>query len=154
VEIKKIIKEKNVFITRENFIKLNSLKKLNDKEVREIFNHCPNKTYRFIGTRLYACCLAESIERTFLKKRIHIDIIYDNNWQKNLNNISLYEACRYCISARTIKNHGNLSLNIQLLKQYILLNSPLARHDFKIFWRIRRYFKNINNWYKYQNEPS
>ncbi len=150
-EIKEVINEDNVFINRDNFIKIDDSKKLKDAQAKKIFKYCSQKIYRFIGTRLYICCNAESIERMLLKYKIHVDILEDNNWQNTIKNNSHYKACRYCIFANSISNRKRLRCYIDLIKQKILLNSPLAKYDFKIIWQIWRYIKNKRNWYKFQN---
>jgi len=150
VDIKEVIKEKNVFVNYENFLKIDDSKKLNVVESKNIYKYCSHKVDRFIGTRLYFCCLAESIERLFLTNKIHLDSFEDHDWHNSNKNKDHYLACQYCIFANSISKGERLRCYFHLIKQYVLLNSPLAKYKFKLVWQIWRYLKNKKNWYQYQ----
>jgi hypothetical protein len=150
-EITKVVNEKNVFINRENFIKFDDSKKLDVSESKKIFKYCSHKVDRFIGTRLYFCCLAESIERVFLSNRISLDVSEVYDWHVIDRRKDLYKACEYCIFAKSVSEREKLRCIIHLIKQFILLSSPLAKYKFKLVWQIWRHRKNKKNWYKYQS---
>ena len=149
-EILSFINEPNVYINHTKFIKLDKVRTLGDRDAKIVSKNCSNKVRRFVGSRLYPCCLAEGIERTYLKKPVHVDLISDQEWEKEFSEINTETACQYCMLSESVLNN-KLRNNLYKLKQYFLLNSILAGRNHDWLWRIWRNKKNSVNWIN--NQP-
>lgn len=144
-EISSLINEPNIYINYTEFIKLDKVRTLGLKDAKTVSKLCSNKVRRFVGTKLYSCCLAESIERNHLKKPIHVDLMSGEKWEMEFNEIKTKVACQYCmLSESVLKNRYKNYL--YKFKQYYFLNSIMAGWNHDWLWQIWRTKKNSVNW--------
>lgn len=70
---------------------------LSDVAAQALFAACHLHTLRLVGTRLYGCCLAESIERSY--KLDPIGIALSPEWRGHLQQAETWRACKHCYKA-------------------------------------------------------
>ena len=146
-EISSLINEPNIFINYTEFLKTDDFKRLKKKKAKLVSKICSNKIRRLVGTRLYNCCLAESIERIHLNKPIHTDLMNNNEWEKKFKEPEPTIPCQYCIAAESVLNNKIKNISHKFIR-YLLLNSPIAGFNHDWLWRIWRKRKNAENWNK------
>jgi hypothetical protein len=150
--IQQVVKEKNIFINRPTFIDPFVDPQLNVKAAIKAYKNCSMKVIRFIGDRVYGCCLAESIERSYNTGCVHIDM--KQNFLHELKNVPTYRACIHCFYAPRILGDFKLRLRNHLinLKKNLLTVGIFSKFDLNITWGIWRALKNRKNWYKYHKK--
>jgi hypothetical protein len=70
---------------------------LSDATARALYDACPWHAFRLVGTRLYGCCLAESIERSYRTEGIGVSLSPD--WRRRLSQVETWRACKHCYKA-------------------------------------------------------
>jgi organic radical activating enzyme len=68
-----------------------------EEEARKAFQNCRFRKVRVVGTRLYNCCIAESIERHYQTKPVHVE--FSDNWMRDYPDLPTWQACRHCFRA-------------------------------------------------------
>lgn len=65
-----------------------------------------NYQVRIVGTKLYACCLAEGIERYYGTEPVHVE--FDENWIANWYALPTWKACQHCyVAGRRYESLGH-----------------------------------------------
>lgn len=143
-------KEKNIFIKNSNEL-INPYvdPMLSIAAAKKVYKNCSMKIFRFVGTKIYTCCLSEAIERDYQTQKVHLEMNAD--WLKDIKRIPTYIACQHCFYASIIQNSFEVRLKnrIRNIKKSILSNSVsssiinfnMIRHLRRAI-RIKRNFKN------------
>ena len=64
---------------------------------------------RIVGTKLYRCCLAEGVERTYKTGKVHVEM--SPNWLNDWRKIPVWKACQHCFKANHILGKWTKPMN-------------------------------------------
>jgi len=68
-----------------------------DEEMaRRVAAECLHQV-RLVGTRLYRCCLSESVERYYQTDPVHVE--FSENWRQDWEALPVWKACAHCFRA-------------------------------------------------------
>lgn len=79
---------------------------LNEEQAKDAFSKCETKGLRIIGKKLFGCCLADGVERKFLKEPVHKEI--SENWEEDWKNLETWKACQHCFRAGHITKYDTI----------------------------------------------
>lgn len=153
LEIDRVVKEKNIFIkNRPMFSDPFIDPQLSAKAAIKVYKNCSMKFFRFVGTKIYSCCLAEGIERTYDSGCVHVEVQPD--FIRELKNIPTYRACMHCFYAPRILTDFMLRIKnrIRNLRRHLLAGGVLSKFGFRFPWSIYRAMHNRKSWYKYHKK--
>ncbi|MCK4799025.1 MAG: radical SAM protein, partial [Spirochaetes bacterium] len=69
---------------------------------------CLFKQPRFIGSKMYGCCIAEGIERTYKTEKVHKEV--SKNWLEDYKTLPTYKACQHCFRALDMHNNWKFKM--------------------------------------------
>lgn len=69
---------------------------LDEDMARWVAGQCLRQV-RLVGTRLYRCCLSESIERHYQTGPVHVE--FTENWRADWEALPVWRACQHCFRA-------------------------------------------------------
>lgn len=151
--IDEVVKENNIFIKKKPIFSNPFVDpQLSVKEAIKANKNCSLRDLRFVGTKVYGCCLAEGIERTYDSGCVHVEV--QRNFIHELKNVPAYRACMHCFYAPRILTDFKLRIKNRILnlRKNILNGGVFSKFNFKIPWSIYRAMHNRKNWHKYHKK--
>jgi hypothetical protein len=70
---------------------------LPEERARALRGVCSWRRFRVVGARVYDCCLAEALERSYGLPAISADM--SPNWRQEVSRFETWRACRHCYKA-------------------------------------------------------
>lgn len=73
---------------------------LSEERAKEVYAACPLKQARLVGTWLYGCCLAETVERVHSLEPVNTR--FKETWRDDVRDLPTWRACQRCFKARIV----------------------------------------------------
>jgi len=74
---------------------------LTEEQARAVYNQCAHHQTRILGTRLYGCCMAEPVERSYDIGPVHTAFM--KTWERDILRLPTWRACQHCMLAKEEK---------------------------------------------------